>query len=88
MQHLDQHQTQSSAKVRTSMADVLAQIIDIAASESVGMATTGKKQQMISGGPGLIKFPLVLFERSIGPGNSKCDRSAFANLNKNGRRWG
>lgn len=36
MQHLDQHQIKTSAKVRTSMADVLAQIIDIAASESVG----------------------------------------------------
>ncbi|CAG7731201.1 unnamed protein product [Allacma fusca] len=36
MNHLDQHHMKSSAKVRTSMGDVLAKIIDIAAGESVG----------------------------------------------------
>jgi hypothetical protein len=36
MLHLDQHTNVSNAKTRTSMADVLAKIIDIAAGESVG----------------------------------------------------
>lgn len=36
MNHLEQHTHTSNAKVRTSMADVLAKIIDIAAGESVG----------------------------------------------------
>jgi hypothetical protein len=36
MIHLDLHNSKTNAKVRTSMADVLAKIIDIAAGESVG----------------------------------------------------
>ncbi|CAL8131607.1 unnamed protein product [Orchesella dallaii] len=36
MNHLEQHTHSSNAKIRTSMADVLAKIIDIAAGESVG----------------------------------------------------
>jgi len=36
MNHLDMHNMKSSAKIRASMADVLAKIIDIAAGESVG----------------------------------------------------
>jgi len=36
MNHLDQHNNKSNAKIRTGMADVLAKIIAIAAGESVG----------------------------------------------------
>ena len=36
MNHMEQHNNKSNAKIRTSMADVLAKIIDIAAGESVG----------------------------------------------------
>lgn len=36
MNHLEQHTHSSNAKIRTSMADVLSKIIDIAAGESVG----------------------------------------------------
>lgn len=36
MYHMETHTSKSSAKIRTSMADVLAKVIDIAAGESVG----------------------------------------------------